>query len=180
MLAKRSWPRPRRSVRKLASRVLVRLRSRRMPGRIAKSVRLPKPPRRPRPLRIVELTRRIELAAKFRSDHPTPSPALPVRVFLLLWLLSWLGELLEDGGEFPGLLIDAAAGDSFAAAGLAGVAVDGPEGEAADPLLGDGEVAQGFGIVGGEDFLLDVVLADHGAKADGDGRIDGGRLLVSF
>jgi hypothetical protein len=46
-----------------------------------------------------------------------------------LWLF---GELLEDGGEFPGLLDDAAAAGAFAAAGFPGVAVDGPEGEAAN------------------------------------------------
>src|SRR4051812_6520267 len=133
-----------------------------MPARIAKSAKPPSVSVRPPP-------RRAQPSAELiRRSNPSAQPSLTIHTLTgpsgggVLFGGFW--KLTEDVGEFPRLLLDAAACDTFAAAGLAGVAVDGPEREAAHPRLLFGKIPQGSGVVQREDFLFHIVLPNHGTK----------------
>src|ERR1039458_6908103 len=84
-------------------------------------------------------------------------------------------ERLENFGESPRLLRDAAAPIAAPFARLARVAVAAPERNAAHPRLRFAPGDQDLCVVERENFRLHIVLADVGREADLDGGINGVR-----
>src|ERR1700677_913775 len=89
-----------------------------------------------------------------------------------------LRQGLEDQGEFPRLLLDAAVVVAAFPRAFGMVAVAGPKTRAPHPIGFPRERHHLFGVLDRENFSLLIVLPYHWSDADSNRRIDGEGLLA--